>query len=91
MLHPGRSWALLQKHLKPYTRSVDRYVRIPASEYQKAALISFSYNVSVKAFEHFSVLRNLNAGRWQQAYGLRSRVYVTACKPGACQPPRGGT
>ena len=69
--------ALLQKHLKPYARSVERSVKIPASEYQKAALISFSYNVGVRAFEHSSVLRNLNAGSWQQACdGLRSWVYV---------------
>lgn len=69
--------ALLQKHLKPYSRSVERSVKVPSNAYQKAALISFSYNVGVNAFEHSSVLRNLNAGRYQQACdGMRSWVYV---------------
>lgn len=69
--------ALLQKHLKPYARSVERSVKVPSDAYQKAALISFSYNVGVNAFEHSSVLRNLNAGRYQQACdGMRSWVYV---------------
>lgn len=69
--------ALLQKHLQPYARSVERSVKVPSNAYQKAALISFSYNVGINAFEHSSVLRNLNAGRYQQACdGLRSWVYV---------------
>lgn len=80
---PGKTYskaecdALLNKDLQPFARSVNRSVKIPASEYQKAALISFSYNVGVTAFEHSSVLRNLNAGRYQQACdGLRSWKYV---------------
>lgn len=52
--------ALLQKHLKPYAASVERSVKVPASEYQKAALISFSYNVGVYAFEHSTLLKKLN-------------------------------
>lgn len=80
---PGKTYtkaeckALLDKDLQPFARSVDRSVKVPANAYQKAALISFSYNVGVNAFEHSSVLRNLNAGRYQQACdGLRSWVYV---------------
>ena len=63
----------------PFARSVDRSVKVPVSEYQKAALISFSYNVGVKAFESSTLLKKLNAGdnavacdemrRWNRAGG----------------------
>ncbi|MGQ6138303.1 lysozyme [Serratia sp. IR-2025] len=71
--------ALLDKDLVPFARSVERSVKVPASEYQKAALISFSYNVGVKAFETSTLLKKLNAGdsrgacdelrRWNKAGG----------------------
>lgn len=71
--------ALLDKDLQPFARSVERSVKVPASEYQKAALISFSYNVGVKAFESSTLLKKLNAGdsrgacdemrRWNKAGG----------------------
>ncbi|AYM93894.1 lysozyme [Serratia sp. 3ACOL1] len=75
----GECGALLDKDLVPFARSVERSVKIPASEYQKASLISFSYNVGVKAFESSTLLRKLNAGdskgacdemrRWNKAGG----------------------
>ncbi|MBP1015911.1 lysozyme [Serratia fonticola] len=75
----GECKALLDKDLVPFARSVERSVKIPASEYQKASLISFSYNVGVKAFESSTLLRKLNAGdskgacdemrRWNKAGG----------------------
>ncbi|WP_283439739.1 lysozyme [Serratia sp. CC22-02] len=71
--------AMLDKDLVPFARSVERSVKVPASEYQKAALISFSYNVGVKAFESSTLLKKLNAGdsrgacdemrRWNKAGG----------------------
>jgi lysozyme len=76
---PGECKALLDIDLVPFVRSVERSVKIPASEYQKASLISFSYNVGVKAFESSTLLRKLNAGdskgaceemrRWNKAGG----------------------
>ncbi|MGQ5735321.1 lysozyme [Serratia sp. IR-2025] len=82
---PGKTYteaeckALLDKDLVPFARSVERSVKVPASEYQKAALISFSYNVGVKAFETSTLLKKLNAGdsrgacdelrRWNKAGG----------------------
>jgi lysozyme len=82
---PGKTYseaeckAMLNKDLIPFARSVDRSVKVPASEYQKAALISFSYNVGVKAFESSTLLKKLNAGdsagacdemrRWNKAGG----------------------
>lgn len=68
---------LLQKHLVPYAKSVERSVKVPVSEYQKAALISFSFNVGVNAFERSSLLRYLNSGESKKACdALRQWVYV---------------
>ncbi|WP_145917170.1 lysozyme [Serratia plymuthica] len=82
---PGKTYseaeckAMLNKDLVPFARSVERSVKVPSSEYQKAALISFSYNVGVKAFESSTLLKKLNAGdstgacdeirRWNKAGG----------------------
>ncbi|MFK3840118.1 lysozyme [Serratia sp. NPDC087055] len=76
---PTECKAMLDKDLVPFARSVERSVKVPASEYQKAALISFSYNVGVKAFESSTLLKKLNAGdsagacdemrRWNKAGG----------------------
>lgn len=80
---PGKKYteaecrALLEKDLIPFDHSVNRSVKVPASEYQKAALITFSYNVGVTAFEHSSVLRNLNSGNYRAACdGLRQWIYA---------------
>lgn len=73
----GECKALLQKDLVPFAKSVNRFVKVPASEYQKAALITFSYNVGVTAFERSAVLRHLNAGNYQAACdGLRQWIYA---------------
>jgi len=68
---------LLDKDLQPFSRSVARSVKVPATEYQKAALITFSYNVGISAFEKSTLLKDLNAKRYQQACnGLRNWVYA---------------
>jgi lysozyme len=77
--NPAECKDLLDKDLVPFARSVERSVKVPASEYQKAALISFSYNVGVKAFESSTLLKKLNVGdsagacdemrRWNKAGG----------------------
>lgn len=68
---------MLDKDLQPFVRSVERSVKVPASEYQKAALITFSYNVGVSAFEKSTLLKDLNAGRYQKACeGMRNWVYA---------------
>ncbi|MBK4723922.1 lysozyme [Pantoea agglomerans] len=69
--------ALLNKDLVPFARSVEGSVKVPATDYQKAALISFSYNVGVSAFERSSLLRKLNAGDYAGACdGLRQWIYA---------------
>ncbi|MHC5174331.1 lysozyme [Serratia rhizosphaerae] len=68
---------MLDKDLVPFTRSVERSIKVPASEYQRAALISFSYNVGTHAFENSSLLRKLNAGDYSGACdGLRQWIYA---------------
>ncbi len=65
---PGKRYSeaecekLLNKDLLPFSRAVERAVTVPTDEYQKAALISFSYNVGITAFQKSSVLRYLNTG-----------------------------
>lgn len=69
--------ALLDKDLVPFSRSVERSVKVPATEFQKAALISFSYNVGVSSFERSSLLRKLNSGDYAGACdGLRQWIYA---------------
>lgn len=58
---------MLDKNLVLFACSVERSVKVPASEYPRAALISFSYNVGAHAFENSSLLRKLNAGDYSGA------------------------
>ena len=68
---------MLNDDLQPFSRAVERAVTVPADEYQKAALISFSYNVGISAFEHSSVLRYLNAGETEKACaGLKQWIWA---------------
>ncbi|SQJ21908.1 Phage-related lysozyme (muraminidase) [Serratia rubidaea] len=69
--------AMLDKDLVPFARSVERSVKVPVSQYQRAALISFSYNIGTHAFENSSLLRKLNAGDYSGACdGLRQWIYA---------------
>jgi lysozyme len=68
---------MLENDLKPFANSVRNTVNVPMNKYQEAALISFSYNVGINAFEKSSVLRLLNAGDYKAACdGLKKWVYV---------------
>lgn len=69
--------ALLEKHLAPVKRVVDRAVKVPIDDYTRAALYSFAYNVGTGAFERSSLLRHLNGGDTALACSdMRSWVYV---------------
>lgn len=70
-----RRW--LDQDLGPAAQAVSRAVTVPVSEYQRAALISFTYNVGTAAFLHSSVLRMLNAGEYEQACtGLKKWIWA---------------
>ncbi|CRL44159.1 Lysozyme RrrD [Sodalis glossinidius str. 'morsitans'] len=49
--------ALLERDWATFSRVVDRAVSVPMSDYQRAVLVSFSYNVGAAAFEHWCIFR----------------------------------
>lgn len=71
----------LWKDLQPAKRTVDRLVKVPLGEYQRAALYSFVFNVGSDAFSKSTLLRKLNKGdhagaceemrRWVYAGGMK--------------------
>ncbi|RFS80622.1 lysozyme [Leclercia adecarboxylata] len=73
--------ALLWKDLQPAKKQVDRLVKVPLNEYQRAALYSFVFNVGTDAFSKSTLLRKLNKGdqagaceemrRWVYAGGMK--------------------
>ena len=77
----GECDALLRKDLQPAKRTVDRLVKAPLGEYQRAALYSFVFNVGSDAFSKSMLLRKLNKGdhagacdemrRWVYAGGMK--------------------
>lgn len=77
----GECDALLRKDLQPAKRTVDRLVKVPLGEYQRAALYSFVFNVGSDAFFKSTLLRKLNKGdqagacdemrRWVYAGGMK--------------------
>ncbi|RKQ40599.1 lysozyme [Enterobacter sp. R1(2018)] len=80
---PGRKYtpeecrAMLGKDLQPFASAVARAVTVPADAYQKAALITFSYNVGISAFQRSAVLRDLNAGHFDRACeGLKKWIWA---------------
>jgi len=73
--------SLLRTDLKPVQAVVDSLVMVPLSDYQRAALYSFTYNTGIDAFFRSSLLKKLNAGdktgacnelrRWVFADGIK--------------------
>ncbi|EKE6993162.1 lysozyme [Escherichia coli] len=64
---PDECERLLQKHLAVYKKAVDRYVKVDMNDYQRAALISFSYNIGVDAFKKSTLLKKINKGDFKGA------------------------
>jgi len=77
---------LLLKDLDRFERAVDTLVKVPLSDGQFAALVSFAFNVGEAAFAKSTLLRKLNAGdyeavpselaRWVNAGGRRVQGLV---------------
>ncbi|WP_227731634.1 lysozyme [Yersinia proxima] len=69
--------ALLQQDLIPVQHTVDAAVKIPLSQYQKAALYSFTYNIGQRAFIQSTLLKKLNTGDIKGACDeLRRWIYA---------------
>ena len=58
----GQADRLLDKDLDRFEAAVDRLVKVPLSDNQFGALVSFAFNVGIAAFERSTLLRKLNAG-----------------------------
>lgn len=53
---------LLRKALPKYESCVEKYVKVPLSDNQFSALVSFVYNVGCTAFKNSTLLKKLNSG-----------------------------
>lgn len=53
---------LLQTDLAAFNKAVSDRVKVPVSQAQRDALVSFTYNVGVGNFERSTLLRKLNSG-----------------------------
>ncbi|EKN4181140.1 lysozyme [Yersinia ruckeri] len=54
--------ALLQQDLIPVFAAIDRIVNVPMTDFRKAALASFGYNVGISAMTHSTLVKKLNRG-----------------------------
>ncbi|HBI10206.1 MAG TPA: lysozyme [Franconibacter pulveris] len=72
---------LLRQDLLPVRRAVESLVTAPLSDYQRAALYSFVFNVGETAFAQSTLLHKLNAGdRKGACEELRRWVYAGGAK-----------
>lgn len=54
--------ALLHQDLIPVFAAIDRIVKVPMSDFRKAALASFGYNVGITAMTNSTMVKKLNRG-----------------------------
>ncbi|EKN5087781.1 TPA: lysozyme [Yersinia enterocolitica] len=54
--------ALLHQDLIPVFVAIDRIVNVPMSDFRKAALASFGYNVGITAMTNSTMVKKLNRG-----------------------------
>ncbi|KQV91254.1 hypothetical protein ASD15_04215 [Massilia sp. Root351] len=57
--------ALLEQDLEPVQRCVNEAVTVPLTQNQFDALVSFAFNVGNSAFLHSTLLKRVNAGRFE--------------------------
>lgn len=59
--------ALLRADLQKFADGVDELRAVPLTEHQKAALVSFAFNVGLGNLKSSTLLRHLNDGDYQGA------------------------
>jgi len=59
--------SFLQHDLEKFCNAVEDLVKVPLSDNQFGALVSFTYNVGVGALANSTLLRKLNAGDYDSA------------------------
>lgn len=75
---------MLLRTMQKFEKDVDKMVKVPyKSDYQKAAFISFAYNVGAYSMETSTLLRKLNSGQHDEACDrLSDWVYAKKKKLG---------
>lgn len=63
----------LAKDLSKHNKELMRYVKVPLSEQEHAAYLSFIYNVGGANFKSSTLLKKLNAGEREEACNQLSR------------------
>jgi lysozyme len=69
----GVAWSIwqaedrLKADLGKFAQAVDKLVTVPITDNQRAALISFSFNVGAQALKESTLLRLLNGGKTAEA------------------------
>lgn len=85
-IHPGTTWTQehaetrLAEDVARFEKAVDELVTVPITDNQRAALISFAFNLGAHALAGSTLLKKLNAGdkmgaaaefiRWDRAGGV---------------------
>lgn len=66
-----KATALLYEDIERFQEAVRRLTKVPLTQYQFDALVSFTYNVGIEAFRKSTLLRYLNDGK----YGLAASEF----------------
>jgi lysozyme len=73
--------SLLYSDLKIASDAIDKYVRVPLKDYERAAFISFIFNVGAGNFSKSTLLKRINEGRISDAcHELPKWVYAKGKK-----------
>ncbi len=57
---------ILKQDLDVIDRALNRLVKVPLAAHQKEALLSFIFNVGIRAFQKSTLLKELNDGNYDQ-------------------------
>jgi len=69
---------LLKKDIEIAEEAINKYVVVPLTQNRFDALVSFVFNVGVKAFKHSTLLKKLNQGLYDEIdEELAKWVYVS--------------
>lgn len=67
VINPQRGERLLQEDAQEAAKAVRDLVKVPLDDFQRAALISFAFNLGRGALQSSTLLKKLNAGDYQGA------------------------